>query len=218
MTRIVPGTLTCPHCRADVPTQLLASSSYGAITTEFRRVPLGLPAEPYLVHTCPKCGLSGWDTTFDRPVMPAVATLIAERITPRLTGQAPPSYEKYEYAAWLAQWHGEPDEEIAHLYLSAAWCYEFEHPDEPATDRAATYRRLAISHNERALAEAGEELWGNERAELTYLVGELYRRAGDPVEADRWFARVADLVEPDDAGERIAALAERQRHAPADLI
>jgi hypothetical protein len=194
MTRVGQRMHTCPTCRRDFVTDVLYSTTTGGLTSEFRRIAMGMQPEPYHVHTC-------------------IAALITERVTPLVADGPPAAWRRYEFAAWIAQWEGHPDDEVGYLYLCAAWCADDRCLPE---DDASTYRRTAIEFYRRALD--GDRPEGNERAELTYLVGELYRRVGDPGAADHWLALVAGLVEQDETGERLSALARRQRTGPSDVI
>jgi uncharacterized protein len=213
MTRVGRQTFTCPNCGHAFDDEALYSTSTGGLTSEFRRIALGMQPEPYFVHTCPSCGLSGWDTVFESEVSPEVSALVAQRVTPLIGDGRPATWRRYEFAAWIALWQGRPDDEVGYLYLSAAWCADdLELPDE----EPAAYRRHAIECYERALGS--DKLEGNQRAELTYLVGELHRRVGEGEAAAAWFGRVAALAEADETGERLAALAERQRQEPSDVI
>ena len=215
MTRIVEATFTCPNCECEFPVEALAGTNVGAVTTEFRRLAIGIQPEPYLVHTCPTCGLSGWDSAFEDTVSTVASQLIAEHLTPLVRDGEVPAWRRYEYAARVAEWRDAPDEDVAHLYLGAAWCYDDENEDSGG-ELADGYRRQAIAFNQRAL-ESGQ-LAGNQQAEITYLVGELYRRVGDVEQAGQWLHMVDELVEPDEIGARIATLAKRQRTAPEDML
>jgi uncharacterized protein len=216
MTKVGQQTFTCPNCQHDFVTEVLFSTSSSGLTSEFRRMALGMQPEPYDVHTCTSCGLSGWDTVFEGEVSAGTAALLAQRITPLIVDGPPPAWRRYEYAAWIAEWEQADDEEVGYLYLCAAWCAEDRGLSD---DEGARYRRSAAEFYRKALeGSEGDGLEGNQRAELTYLVGELHRRAGDPEEAERWLAQVGGLVEADEAGERLAALAQRQATTPSDVI
>lgn len=55
---------------------------------------------------------------------------------------------------------------------------------------------------------------GEERAVLTYLVGELWRRIGDLDKARIWFGRVRDEVTDEESQQWILAAAEQQQVDP----
>jgi uncharacterized protein len=93
--------------------------------------------------------------------------------------------EKYEFAAKVATWQGAEPRRVADLLLRAAWCCV----DEGDTEAERYFRRQAAWAFERALASY-DGVERDERAVLTYLVGELWRRVGDLTKAHDWFDRV----------------------------
>ncbi len=68
---------------------------------------------------------------------------------------------------------------------------------------------------ERALARY-DGVPKEERAVLTYLVGELWRRVGDLAKARDWFDRVPEEVREDSSQRWILAAAEQQRSDPRE--
>lgn len=68
---------------------------------------------------------------------------------------------------------------------------------------------------ERALARY-DGVVTDERAVLTYLVGELWRRIGDLNQASTWFDKVQNEVEDSDAQHWIIDAAEQQRTNPQE--
>ena len=55
-----------------------------------------------------------------------------------------------------------------------------------------------------------------ERAVLTYLVGELWRRIGDVQQAREWFDKVSDEIVDSEAQHWILAASEQQRTDPQE--
>ena len=55
-----------------------------------------------------------------------------------------------------------------------------------------------------------------ERAILTYLVGELWRRVGDLGQARTWFGKVHEEVADNDDQRWVIAVAEQQRTDPQE--
>jgi hypothetical protein len=68
---------------------------------------------------------------------------------------------------------------------------------------------------ERAL-EAYDGVERDERAVLTYLVGELWRRIGDTAVGADWFNRVPDEVLDIDSQQWLIAAANQQRDCPRE--
>jgi len=95
--------------------------------------------------------------------------------------------------------------------LRAAWCCV----DEGDTEAERYFRRQSAWMFERAL-EAYDGVERDERAVLTYLVGELWRRIGDTTVAAQWFDHVADEVLDTDSQQWLIAAANQQRDCPRE--
>ena len=118
---------------------------------------------------------------------------------------------KYEAAAKVAEWQGLEERNIADLLLRAAWCCV----DEGDIEAERYFRRHAAWMFERALSKY-DGVPADERAVLTYLVGELWRRIGDLRQSSDWFDRVPDEIVEDDSQNWIIAAAEQQRTDPQE--
>ena len=119
-----------------------------------------------------------------------------------------PGSEKYEAAAKVAEWQGTEPRHVADLLLRAAWCCV----DEGDIEAERFFRRKAAWKFEEAL-ERFDGVARDERAVLTYLVGELWRRVGDAKLA-------ADLVQSRGLGDRgcaDAAVGDRRGASTARL-
>ena len=126
-------------------------------------------------------------------------------LAPQISTGAVLGSEKYEAAAKVAEWQALEPRHVADLLLRAAWCCV----DEGDTEAERFFRRKAAWKFEEALSSF-DGVAREERAVLTYLVGELWRRVGD--------VRAGDgVVQPGagrDHGRADAAVGARRR-APA---
>jgi uncharacterized protein len=119
--------------------------------------------------------------------------------------------EKYEFAAKVATWQGAEPRRVADLLLRAAWCCV----DEGDTEAERYFRRQAAWAFERALASY-DGVERDERAVLTYLVGELWRRVGDLTKAHDWFERVPGELTNPAAQQWVVDAARQQRDCPRE--
>jgi uncharacterized protein (DUF2225 family) len=119
--------------------------------------------------------------------------------------------EKYEAAAKVAQWQGMESRHIADLLLRAAWCCV----DEGDVEAERYFRRHAARMFEEALA-AYDAVPREERAIITYLVGELWRRIGDKRKASVWFESVAGEVMDLQTQQWVIDAAEQQKLNPRE--
>jgi uncharacterized protein len=100
---------------------------------------------------------------------------------------------------------------VADLLLRAAWCCV----DEGDVEAERFFRRKAAWAFEEAL-HAWDGVAREERAVLTYLVGELWRRVGDQGAARQWFNRVPNEIVDQSIQRWIAEAATQQRIRPLE--
>lgn len=215
MTNLQPIDLLCPVCDNRFRSQSVSSTnSFGGKRTDFHERAAGAQPLPFLVHGCTACGYSGVERSFAEgtQVSATVRAQVLTVLTPRLAahGLDQPS-ERYEAAALVAEWRGEHPRHVADLLLRAAWCCV----DDGDHEGERYFRRAAAQHFANALTMPGTvpEL---ERAVLTYLVGELWRRVGDAAAATQWFDRVeSEIVDAEDQ-QWVTEATRQQREAPRE--
>ena len=214
MTTLRRIELLCPICFNEFSSRaVLSTNAFGGRHTDFHEFAVGAQPLPYLIHTCSKCGYTGDERDFGEEV--DVAPMIKEHVWDELAPKVPDGpmtgSDKYEFAAKVAIWQGAGPRVIAELLLRAAWCCV----DENDIEAERYFRREASWMFERALATY-EGVAPEERAALTYLVGELWRRVGDVKWARTWF----DLVPGEVINQRrqrwVLEAARQQRDDPKE--
>jgi uncharacterized protein (DUF2225 family) len=161
---------------------------------------------------CSECGYSGAEADFRgaTDVSPVLKQHVFRELMPlRPTFVA--GSEKYEAAAKVAQWQGMDTRHVADLLLRAAWCCV----DEGDIEAERYFRRLACRAFEEAL-QSYDGVPREERAILTYLVGELWRRVGDLKTSTHWFELVASEITDPESQQWIIDAAEQQRVNPRE--
>jgi uncharacterized protein (DUF2225 family) len=205
--------LSCPICGNSFRSQAVVSTNaFGGKRTDFHERAAGTQPLAYLIHMCSFCGYSGVERDFtgDAEVSPLLKEHVWNELAPKAPAAASGS-EKYEAAAKVAEWQGLEPRHIADLLLRAAWCCV----DEEDIEAERYFRSHAARMFERALASY-DGVAQDERAILTYLVGELWRRVGDLVLARDWFDRVVDEVSDPQGQHWVIAAAEQQRTSPQE--
>jgi uncharacterized protein (DUF2225 family) len=213
MTTLRQIELSCPICGNSFHSQAVVSTNaFGGKRTDFHERAAGTQPLPYLVHMCDVCGYTGGERDFtnNADVSPLVKEHILNELSPIPLGSATGS-AKYEAAAKIAEWQGVEARQIADLLLRAAWCCV----DEGDIEAERYFRRLAAWSFEQALSSY-DGVAVEERAVLTYLVGELWRRIGDVRQARDWFDRVADEIVDGEGQHWILAASEQQRTDPQE--
>lgn len=213
MTTLRRIELSCPVCGNSFNSQAVATTNaLGGKRTDFHDLAAGIQPLAYLVHMCGECGYSGEERSFSEEgeVSPKLKEYVLNELAPKValttTGSG-----KYEAAAKVAEWQGLEARSIADLLLRAAWCCV----DEDDVEAERYFRRHAAWLFERALSQF-DGVTEEERAVLTYLVGELWRRIGDLRQARTWFEKVPDEVLDSESQEWIVAAAEQQLVNPQE--
>jgi uncharacterized protein (DUF2225 family) len=213
MTTLRQIELSCPICGNNFQSQaVVTTNAFGGKRTDFHERAAGMQPLAYLIHMCDGCGYSGGERDFTREaeISPLLKEHVLNELTPTLALEATGS-EKYEAAAKVAEWQGLEDRQIADLLLRAAWCCV----DEGDIEAERYFRRHAAWAFERALMKY-DGVPDEERAILTYLVGELWRRTGDLGQSEKWFDRVEDEIVDPESQHWVITAADQQRVDPQE--
>lgn len=212
MTTLQEIALRCPVCEGGFHSKAVVSTnSFGGKRTDFHERAAGTQPLPYLIHTCERCGYSGSERDFteEAEVTPMLRERVWNELAPMVTrGMA--ASEKYEAAAKVAEWQGIESRHIADLLIRAAWCCV----DEGDTEAERYFRRKAAWRFAEALASF-DGVEADQRAVITYLVGELWRRVGDLKQAAAWFKRVPGEINSPDQ-QWVLDVAKQQHENPRE--
>lgn len=213
MTTLRQIELHCPVCDNEFKSQsVISTNAFGGKRTDFHERAAGTQPLAYLIHMCSECGYSGAEADFTggADLSPVLKQHVFRELTPLHTSLIPGS-EKYEAAAKVAEWQGMDTRHIADLLLRAAWCCV----DEGDIEAERYFRRLAGRMFEEVLTSY-DGVPRDERAVLTYLVGELWRRVGDIETSTRWFESVSAEVTDAASQQWIVDAADQQRLNPRE--
>jgi uncharacterized protein (DUF2225 family) len=214
MTTLQPIELRCPICDTRFKSQqVISTNSFGGKRTDFHERAAGTQPLPYLIHMCNRCGYSGAERDFtdEAEVTAGLREHVWNELAPQLSTSAVSGSEKYEAAAKVAEWQALDARHVADLLLRAAWCCV----DEGDTEAERFFRRKAAWKFEEALASY-DGVAREERAVLTYLVGELWRRVGDDCQAATWFNLVSSEITDPATQQWVIDAAHQQRDCPRE--
>lgn len=199
MTTLELIELTCPVCDTTFRSQnVVATDSHGGKRTDFHEQVHGMQPLPYFMHLCTRCGYAGVTADFSSGVTISdeVRENVWKRLAPALEAELPTGSLKYGHAALIAEWQGCEPRYLADLNLRAAWCCV----EESDIEAERYFRRKAVGNFMEALSDFGSVPM-EERAVITYLIGELWRRIGDERKAAEWFDRVMEeITNPSEQG------------------
>jgi len=213
MTTLRQIDLRCPVCDHEFKSQsVVSTNAFGGKRTDFHERAAGTQPLAYLIHMCSECGYSGAEADFrgSADVSPVLKQHVFRELMPLLPTFVAGS-EKYEAAAKVAQWQGMDTRHVADLLLRAAWCCV----DEGDIEAERYFRRLACRAFEEAL-QSYDGVPREERAILTYLVGELWRRVGDMKMSAHWFESVVTELTDPESQQWIVDAADQQRLNPRE--
>ena len=214
MTTLQQIELRCPVCDTSFRSQAVVSTnSFGGKRTDFHERAAGTQPLPYLVHMCNRCGYTGSERDFteEAEVTSTLKEHVWNELAPMLSSAAVTGSEKYEAAAKVAEWQNAEPRHIADLLLRAAWCCV----DEGDIEAERFFRRKASWMFERSLSSF-DGVAREERAVLTYLVGELWRRIGDVRKARNWFNKVSGEIVDSQGQQWVIDASKQQRDCPRE--
>jgi uncharacterized protein (DUF2225 family) len=214
MTTLQQVELQCPVCETRFRSQtVISTNSFGGKRTDFHERAAGTQPLPFLIHTCSRCGFSGAERDFteETEVSPLLKERVWNELAPAVRSAVVCGSEKYEAAAKVAEWQGMESRHVADLLLRAAWCCV----DEGDVEAERFFRRKSAWKFEESL-DSFDGVAREERAVLTYLVGELWRRVGDLATAEQWFNRVESEVIDAHGQQWVIDAARQQRDCPRE--
>ncbi|MBC7790413.1 MAG: DUF2225 domain-containing protein [Anaerolineae bacterium] len=214
MTTLRQIDLSCPICSNKFSSQaVLSTNSFGGKRTDFHERAVGAQPLPYFLHMCSRCGYTGCERDFgdEADIGPVIKEHVWDELAPKLPSGTVSGSDKYEFAAKVATWQGCDPRRIADLLLRAAWCCV----DEGDVEAERYFRRKAAWAFEQALATY-DGVDRDDRAVLTYLVGELWRRVGNLELACDWFGQVGAEITNSRDQHWVVDAARQQRDHPRE--
>jgi uncharacterized protein (DUF2225 family) len=220
MTTVQTEIRICPVCEAHFAVNAVTSCGSHGADSDFRPHYWGSDPLENLVHSCSECGFSGYSEDFLEGVPESVIRKIRKFLTPRLRDLEKPDsgFYKYEFLALIYEWEDRPSLQVGDSFLKASWVAR----KCGNRDKERLYQREAVRRFEEAL-EIGECEESEERAVVSYLVGELHRRLNRKRRAETWYHRareeyelLSEVAQDDTAwlGDQI----RRQLESPSDAI
>ena len=209
MTTVHQEKVKCPCCHKSLTIDVLGSPNAFGFYTDFNGIPMGYAPLPILMNTCPDCGFSGYSQDFDTPLDSHLKTLLSTVITPLYQAEEMNAGRRYELYAKIREMAGANAWELGQEYLKGAWAAFDEQ-----TGNEAHLRQLAINYFQKALAE--HLVPPDEEPNITYLIGELYRRISEIESAHRYFNYVIQQAQATPTWEGMAKYAIQQRDNPQE--
>ena len=219
MTTLHTETRLCPVCEAVFPVHCVESFGSHGCDSDFRPHYWGPDPLEHFVHSCPDCGFSGYAENFDDGASEVVIRKIRKFLTPRTRDLSRPnsSFFRYEFMALIYEWEDRDSLDVADSFLRASWVARANKNRE----KERLYQREAVRRFEEAL-EIGECSDQQQRAVVSYLVGDLHRRLNRRRRAETWFHRAREEFEMvsgcDESHGWLGDQIRRQLDSPGDAM
>ncbi|MFX0094219.1 MAG: DUF2225 domain-containing protein [Candidatus Hodarchaeota archaeon] len=157
------------------------------------------------IHQCPSCMFSFMDSEFSASDALREYVLSREIFEDMDQETLETTSSQFEIFGRVLVFDQVSDEQIAWAYLWASW----QAREERNCPNEKRFQLLAANYFEKAILE--KNLKNNEAIEhIKYLIGELYRRAGEFDVAIEWFSRVNRNHPRAETARRQMSLAEQQ--------
>ncbi len=147
----------------------------------------------YTPIVCPKCGFSTSRDRFDE-ITDEEKVPVIKHVCQEWEGgdygekrDAAAAAECYQQAIKNAKAREKKASVIGPLYLRRGWCYRYT-----SSHRESRMLKEARKYYQQAYEEEKSFAGNLNEISILYLVGELYRRTGEPEEAVQWFSRVVE--------------------------
>jgi uncharacterized protein (DUF2225 family) len=209
MTTVHQEKVQCPCCKTSITIDVLGSTNSFGCYTDFHGITMGYAPLPIMMNTCPNCGFSGYRQDFSGKLDKNLKSQIGTVITPLCQAEEMNAGRRYELHAKIREMAGDNAWKLGQEYLKGAWAAFDEQ-----TANEAHLRQLAINYFQKALAE--QLVPPNEEPNITYLIGELYRRIGEIEAAHRYFNQVIQQAETTPSWQDMAKYAIQQRDNPQE--
>ena len=215
MTTLQQIELRCPICDTRFRSQRsVSTNSFGGKRTDFHERAAGTQPLPFLIHMCNRCGYSGAERDFteEADVSPVLQGARVERARAADLDAAPCRARRStkRRRRWRSGrgWSRATSPTCCCARPGAAWT-------KADIEAERFFRRKAAWKFEEALASF-DGVAREERAVLTYLVGELWRRVGDTTQATTWFDRVPGEITDAQTQQWVLDAARQQRDCPRE--
>ncbi|RQD69667.1 MAG: DUF2225 domain-containing protein [Tindallia sp. MSAO_Bac2] len=165
----------------------------------------------YNVWVCPNCGFSATESEFKK-LTAEEKSIILKNISMKWnkrdfggTRSIEMALETHKLALLVAQLLNKSQGYLGSICLRLAWLYR----EEKNEQEEAAFLKYALEYLENAYTNESFPIAGLDEVSLSYLIGELKRKTGEPQNAIFWFGRALD--HPDIKFKRMIQLKAREQ-------
>jgi len=211
-------TTTCPVCSKDIQVTKVKSNACKMLGSDSDFCIYYETVNPifYDIWVCGYCGYAAQRDKFP-DISFKNAKKIREQITPRwnprdFSGERDieTALEAFKLALYeLELLENSKSSDFARICLRIAWLYRINNKDKENKNKENEFLNFALQHYINAYENERFPIGKFDEVTCTYLIGELYRRVGNPDESLKWFSRIISSPEGRNNG-RILELTREQ--------
>lgn len=190
-TRLSQQHFLCPTCRSDFDANIVESVSHQGQDSDFSPHYLGEDPLAHFLVQCPNCGFCAYpeDYTTSEKSEQVRLERIREILEQPLAKKLPRVAQLYYLAGKLYEDQKKNPYHIGNLYLRGSWvCRKTENRKAEIEMQQLAVKFLRVSVERSTVANP------DNLPVVTYLVGELYRRLEDKIQAREWFGSVEEVL------------------------
>lgn len=201
----------CPVCKNKFNTKKVRTRSLRVLKREEDFFVRYKDINPIFYHifTCPECGYSSSESEFhnlsnlEREILQkSIRTKWNKRDFGGVRGFQE-AEEVYKLALLIGQLLKKPKGYLGYLCLKLSWIYR-----EQNSDKEKEFSRYALTNLEEAYEKERFPIASLDEVSLSYLLGELHRRLGEPERSIKWFSIALD--NPDIKRNRLLKIRARE--------
>lgn len=204
--------LTCPVCNSLIKVHTIKTGvnkivkKHSDFYAEYSNV------NPYFydIIVCNNCGYSASKIDFSK-IKKSEIDLVKSKISPKWVGKhygktynVDVAIERFKLALLNYCVMESKSSKKAMICLKIAWMYRIKHDNDSET----LFLKESLSGLEDAYMNENFPIYGMDKYTLMYLIGELYKRTGNPDNALRWFSMV---ITTPNINPRVKDLARTQK-------
>jgi len=192
-------TITCPVCSKNLEVTKVKSKACKVVSNDTDFCTYYETVNPlfYDIWVCGHCGYAAQRDKFP-DISFKNSKIIREKVTPHwnprdFSGERDvnAALETFKLALYeLNLLETSKPSDFARICLRIAWLYRINDKVKDSKDKENEFLNFALKHYVNAYEKERFPIGKFDEITCTYLIGELYRRVGNPEESLKWFSRI----------------------------
>jgi len=192
-------TITCPVCSKEIQVTKVKSNACKVVSRDSDFCTHYATVNPLLydIWVCSHCGYAAQRDKFS-DISFKNSKIIREKVTPRwnprdFSGERDIDTALVAFKLALYELELLPtskSSDFARTCMRIAWLYRINDKDSGSKDKENEFLNYALQHYVKAYESERFPIGKFDEITCTYIIGELYRRTGNPEESLKWFSKI----------------------------